>query len=578
MKKTSALIPQWQTLVLASTLTLLAGCPVSTQVKTDLGILKGAIEADGKVVSWKGIPYAQAPVDGLRWQAPRPAQPWDGVRSATEFGNACMQIGSIYGPSANGGVPDMSTRDTIDQPIGSEDCLYLNIWRPASNKKKLPVVLYVHGGSNMVGAASLYRGTELAKQDVVFVSLNYRLNLFGWLNHPALKVAEEGADPFAALTNSGNYATLDVLQAARFVHDNIDAFGGDPDNVTLVGQSAGASNAYSLMVSPLAAGLFHQVAMLSPGLMNQSPQTSFDYTNGLLMALALQSGLATDPDSAALWLMSQTPEQLRAFLYSRTPQELTMATTLDPRLGLTPAILRDGLVQPEDPDAAVASGQFNNVPVMMGVTEEEGKLFTRRAFNVNDYQRWTWMLEFNPDEPDTTPHSLEELIIPALLPVDRPQQGACGAEDFVVGGYNAYANLCGAPGTSLQFRQLQDYLLLPLLATQQSALYAYQWSWDQQSEPWRTVYGSAHGSDVPFLLGQFDTPLFSHGYSRLNAPGREQLSESLMDAVVAFAKTGNPNHAGLPVPWSPWSPLPGQPKRLILDANDQVQTIEMSVQ
>ncbi|HEX4940758.1 MAG TPA: carboxylesterase family protein [Candidatus Kapabacteria bacterium] len=567
-----------QPLALVCATGLLTGCPHDIYLKTGLGVLRGTLEDNGKVVSWKGVPYAQAPVGDLRWQAPRPAQPWHGVRDARDFGSACTQIGSMYGPPAQGSVVDINLRDVFDKPVGSEDCLFLNLWRPASKKKNLPVVLFIHGGSHMVGTSSYYRGDRLAQEDMIFISVNYRLNLFGWLNHPALKVADDGSDPLAPLTNSGNFATLDLIQALQFVRNHIDEFGGDPDNVTIMGQSAGASSVFSLLVSPLAQGLFDKAVMLSPGLINQSPETSFNYANGLLVALALQAGLATDADSAAVWLATQTPQQLRAFLYSRTPQQLVTATQLDPRLSLTPAILRDGLVQPADPNAAVASGQFNNVPVLVGLTQEEGKLFTRPAFLITSQERWTLMQTFNPDDPASTPTTLEQIVRPELLPADRPQQGTCGAEDFIVGGYNAYANLCGSPFPTALFRQFQDQALLPLLAMHQPALYAYHWGWNQQPEPWRTVYGAAHGSDVPFLLGLFDTPLFAHGYTQQNAPGRQALSDHALQALAAFAKTGDPNHADLPVAWLPWSPAPGAPKRLLLDADDEHALLDMSAQ
>ena len=555
---------------------LLSGCPLQgPYLKTGLGVLRGDISDHGKTVSWKGVPYAQAPVGDLRWQAPRAPQSWRGVRDAREFGNSCSQIGSMYGPPAQGSVVDINLRDVFDQPVGNEDCLYLNIWRPASKKKNLPVVLYIHGGSHMVGTGFYYRGNKLARENVLFISVNYRLNLFGWLNHPALKVADDGSHPNAALTNSGNFATLDLIQALHFVQGHIEEFGGDPNNVTIMGQSAGASAVFSLLVSPLAEGLFHKAVMLSPGLLNQTSENSFNYTNGLLMALALQAGLATDTDTAQQWLISQSPAQLREFLYSRTTAQLQRATQLDPRLSLTPAILKDGLVQPQDPTSAVASGQFNNVPVLMGLTEEEGKLFTRPAFIVTNQERWTLMQTFNPDDPASTPVTLEQLIRPDLLPADRPQQGTCGAEDFVMGGYNDFANKCGGLGPTVQFQQLQDQALLPLLALHQPALYAYHWGWNQQPEPWRTVYGAAHGGDIPFLLGMFDTALFNNGYSEQNEPGRKGLSNVMLHALTHFARTGDPNHNGLATDWLPWSPAPGAPKRLHLDANDQQPQVEM---
>jgi para-nitrobenzyl esterase len=221
----------------------LATCRMDDTVKIDSGLVKGGVS--GGILSFKGIPYAAPPVHSYRWRAPQPVIPWTGVRDATAFGNDCMQ-----------------TEDPGDNALRttpSEDCLVLNIWRPATASlwEKLPVLVWIHGGAYLVGGSSpaIYEGDGFARQGIVFVSFNYRLGRFGFFAHPALIKANEGS--------VGNFAYMDQIEALRWVKRNIAAFGGDPNAVTLMGESAGGISVIALLTSPKARGLFQRAIVLS---------------------------------------------------------------------------------------------------------------------------------------------------------------------------------------------------------------------------------------------------------------------------------------------------------------------------
>jgi len=228
----------------------------SPQVKTSSGVVEGKEEET--VRAFLGIPYAAPPVGDLRWKPPVPAAKWSGVRKAAEFGAHCMQ-GDVFG--------DMVFRD----PGGSEDCLSLNVWVPSKpSSSKLPVMVWIYGGGFVAGTTSEARqdGTHLAQKGVVVVSLNYRLGIFGFLVHPEL-AKESGHN------SAGNYGLLDQLLALTWVHENIAAFGGDPENVTIFGESAGSFSVSAQMASPLAKGLF-QKAIGESGAAFHSEGLSFE--------------------------------------------------------------------------------------------------------------------------------------------------------------------------------------------------------------------------------------------------------------------------------------------------------------
>ncbi|MEL6926684.1 MAG: carboxylesterase family protein, partial [Bacteroidota bacterium] len=226
-------------------------------VTTDKGQVAGSFNADKSLRIFKGIPFAAPPVGDLRWRAPQEATAWEGVRSCTAFGASPIQ---------NKPVPFYCwTEEFIAQPEPlSEDCLYLNVWTPATEpESKLPVFVWIYGGGLVSGSANcdIYDGAEMAKQGVVFVSLNYRVGAMGFMAHPALSAAAESG-------TSGNYGLLDQMAALRWVQRNIAAFGGDPNNVTIAGQSAGAFSVNALIASQRSKDLFHKAILQSGGLLS----------------------------------------------------------------------------------------------------------------------------------------------------------------------------------------------------------------------------------------------------------------------------------------------------------------------
>ncbi len=237
------------------------------KVKTKQGWVEGIPGCNQAVSLFRGIPYAAPPVGELRWKAPQPVQPWDGVLKAYKFTNICWQerVGS------EGGGDGIGTEFyCVPHPM-SEDCLYVNVWTPAiTGDEKLPVGVYFHGGGHSTGYGFLncYDGEGFAKRDCVFVTVTHRLNVFGYIAHPWL-TAEDTEHH-----SSGNYGSLDLVAALKWVHENIAAFGGDPDKVTIFGQSGGGGKVQTMIASPLAKGLFHRAIMQSGGgLSNRSRVT-----------------------------------------------------------------------------------------------------------------------------------------------------------------------------------------------------------------------------------------------------------------------------------------------------------------
>jgi para-nitrobenzyl esterase len=216
---------------------------------------------------WKGISYATPPVGPLRWKAPLDPTPWIGTRKARKFGNSAAQIMPIIGPT------------------GSEDCLYLNVWHPKTSETELPVYLYIHGGGNSIGTSAdvIYHGKAVVeKSNLVYVSVNYRLGAMGWFIHPA--ITSNGSPE----EKGGNFGTLDLIKALEWVRDNITAFGGDPDNVTIAGESGGAFNVLSLLISPSAKGLFHHPIAESGLSFIWSIKTAEDQSLDLLISLLIK--------------------------------------------------------------------------------------------------------------------------------------------------------------------------------------------------------------------------------------------------------------------------------------------------
>jgi para-nitrobenzyl esterase len=569
-------------LVLA-TLCALNGCggsddPQPTLRATSFGRVQGSDDsATTGTYAWKGVPFAKAPTGALRWKAPVDPDVWTDTKSTTKFASACVQYGRIYGPGANN-TYDTTIATTLNQAVGSEDCLYLNIWRPANDDGNLPVVVFIHGGSNVSGytADPVYDGATLAKTaNTVVVTANYRLGIFGWLNLPQLKEGTNSAD------DSGNYATLDNIKALQFINKNIANFGGDPTNVTVIGQSAGAINVYALLTSPLMVNattkLMHKAMPMSGGLSLASnlplgsiptlnpASVALAQGNALLNNLLIGDALATDTASAQAYVATQTSAQIAAYLRSKSPATLltTLLTKLAP-LGLAGSgPIPEGTVLPIDPVSAINAGNYLKVPVLASNTRDEAKLFpTFLALSpalggvsgrlVSDATLFTTQFNYNPNAPATI--TIDQWIPAQYLPVATP-----------VTGFNAKTDLLN----SVFFIASRDNILNALKA-QQPGVWYYRFDWDEEPAPWNDIYGAAHAFDLPFVFGNFGPSLFANvANSTANGPGRLDLSNAMMKSVAAFARTGDPNNSTLGVTWPAW------PNQLKFDATASAKSISV---
>jgi len=316
----------------------------SRPVTIETGALRGT-DAQG-VISYKGIPFAAPPVGDLRWRMPQSAAGWSGVRDASHYGHDCMQ------------QPFPSDAAPLGTPP-AEDCLYANIWKPAKAARKLPVMVWIYGGGFVNGGASppTYSGAELARQGIMVVSFNYRLGRFGTFAHPALT----RADPDHGLL--ANYGYLDQIAALQWVQRNIAAFGGDPANVTIVGESAGGMSVHALLTSPIAQGLFGRAVIQSGGPMKLGDATLAS-AETIGSAFAAAKGIAADDPQALSKLRALSPEQMT--------DGLNMADLFRPAAGAktfgSPIV--DGRIA-VDSVAAYQVGRFSKVPVMVGATSAD---------------------------------------------------------------------------------------------------------------------------------------------------------------------------------------------------------------
>lgn len=478
--------------------------------------------ADGAAHVWLGIPYAAAPMGDLRWRAPRQAASWSGTREGLSFGHACPQIASPLG-----GAPE----DLTGQLWGNEDCLFLNVYtprRPAeAGSGKLPVMVWIHGGGNTVGHSGFYDGAPLAAaHDVVVVTVNYRLGPLGWFLHPAL-------DDGDVLDASGNYGILDLQSALQWVQANITAFGGDPDRVTVFGESAGGSNIFALLVSPLSEGLLHGAIVqsggtgsssaeraLNPNDAPQAPGAPFSSSEILLRLLGHEQ---CDRRCALELMQTSAAAELAGHLRNLEVADLfALYSDGEGLLGpASPTVIRDGHVLP-DREFIQLLGEpegFLHVPMILGTNRDEPKIF----------------MVFSP----------EHVVRFAGLPLWRRDARL----------YDLYAEY---GGLAWQLRGVTE----PATRLRQAGLpvWAYRWDWDEQGRRFGIdlsgLLGAAHGLEIPFVFGHWDVGrlsglLFHNG----NAPGREALSGRMMAYWAGFARDLDPGQGadGQGPHWEPWS-------------------------
>jgi len=500
---------------------------------TTAGDVVGFIDRFG-ARAWKGIPFAAAPEGDLRWRAPQPPAAWTGTRETLVAGNMCPQMKSLL--SGDAGDPDSAI-------AGVEDCLYLNVWSP-SNASRLPVMFWIHGGGNSIGEGSPYNGSALAtRQDVVVVTINYRMGPFGWFAHSDLNRGNP-------LDDSGNYGTLDVIFALEWVRDNIRNFGGDPNNVTVFGESAGAYNTLAMMASPLAEGLFHRAIVQSGGFQTTSMGRAGNYASDgghpmsakeITAALLVADGTVADAESARAYQSDLGSSQLRQYLYEKTPEEI-FALFDGGGFGMinVPDNFGDGHVLPDMTTEAIFSSAENHnmVPVILGTNRDEPSLFMVRS-----------------------PAYVENFlgVFPSLKDQDRYLRAVkYGALSWKERGVDSLANYMTAAGNP--------------------DVYTYRFDWDEEGSimgyDLSVALGAAHGLEIPFVFGDFDGGL-GLGYLYEDSPGKDALAASMMSYWTQFATTGNPGTGrdSNEVPWLSWGSN-GQ-RSILLDTVDD-QGIRMS--
>jgi len=491
--------------------------PVITLAQGD--IQSGLDHDNAGILQVNGIPFAAPPIGQLRWRAPQPALGWDGVRDGTQFGAECMQMragsGEFLRDLLNGlGLNAVQRHlaavvlESAPPPLESEDCLFLNVRSANIGGDALqPVMVWIHGGSHQAGAGSqsLYQANQLVEQGVVLVTINYRLGVFGYIAHPALSAD----DPRGV---SGNYGLLDQVAALAWIRDNIAAFGGDPANVTIFGESAGAQSVTEVMSTPLSQGLFHK-AILQSGASTYNVnglttaidgrltmhQAGLDFFDGLVAANASAADLRAIP---AAEIIAHIPNKMHLGGYA------------------LPTV--DGLVIPNLMGQAIGEGSIHNVPILAGYNADEGTLF------YDSLQRPTLLV---PDFPEALSERLAYLseiygdadaeALIALYGLDHPETYQSAETDML--------------GDDL-FGVHMRYLAAANTA-QGEPSYLYHFT---RVPPSRTqTIGAFHAAEIFFV---FDSHSPLSGLSDAD----EALTEAMGRYWTNFARTGNPNGAGLP--------------------------------
>jgi para-nitrobenzyl esterase len=465
-------------------------------VTVESGKLAGAT-ADG-VLSFKGIPYAAPPVGELRWKAPQPVAAWTGTRDAKAFGSDCAQK-----PFPTDAAPSRASF--------SEDCLYLNVWRPADAGQNLPVMVWIHGGGFVNGGSSpaIYDGSNLAKQGVVLVSFNYRLGRFGFFGFPAL-TAENPNGP------NGNYGTMDQVAALKWLKANIAAFGGDPDNVTVFGESAGGASVHTLLTTPLAAGLFHKAIIESGGgrgalmglryLSKDSPQSPSAETIGVNFARA--NGIeGTGPEALAA---------LRALPADKVVNGLSMLNMTATQTYGGPMI--DGQIVTENPDDAYRAGRMAKVPIMIGANSADIGFTDAKtmdeAFAVFGADKDKAATAYDPDRAGDV-HLVSHSVAMDKLMIEPAR---LTAQLFTDQGLPAY-----------QYR-------FSYVAPSAAAFFAANPMMAQFS-----VKGAQHASEIPYVFNTVDA-----AFGNAVTPADEAMAKDASAYWIAFAKSGNPNGGDQP--------------------------------
>jgi para-nitrobenzyl esterase len=476
------------------------GIPIPTPVvKTRSGPVQGLI--DNGVHAFKGIPYGAPPIGKLRFMPPQPAKPWTETYDASDFGAPAMQVAGGTSVVANNDFSFQMHRvftTPSEMKVMNEDCLYLNVWTPAPDGRKRPVMVWIHGGGFAYGSGSqpIYQCDGLARHwDVVSVSLNHRLNVFGYLN-----LAEAFGSDYAS---SGTVGMQDLVLALQWIRGNAEAFGGDPDNVMIMGQSGGGTKVSTLLAMPSAKGLFHKAAIQSgPGLTLGRAGPAAAQAKRLLDALGIKPG-----DRAAL-------ESVPAPMILEALGKLGGGGFGGPGSG--PIV--DGVAIPRDPFTPDAPAVSADVPILVGWAKDEWTIFTAGE---------PWFGKMT-----------EADLQARVKPLGEPGRKLLAA---IRRAYPHYSpTYLWVQMISVRVLQGSEILASRKAAQGRAPAYVYTISWETPAGG--GVFKTPHTMEIPFTLYSFDKVREYVG----EGPEPKIMADQMAGAWVAFARTGKPDHAGIP--------------------------------
>ncbi|NNU16242.1 carboxylesterase family protein [Parvularcula sp. ZS-1/3] len=468
----------------------------------DTGEVVGFIEENGAHV-WRGLPYAADTSGENRWRAPQPVGAWEGTREALTFSEPCPQIATPFTQ-----LPGFVNGELE----GSEDCLALDVYTPGDvGEGDLPVMVWIHGGSNVSGASQLYRGHNLAvNENVIVISVQYRLGPLGFFSHPGLD------DDAQELKGAANFAILDLIAALEWVQRNAEAFGGDPDNVTIFGESAGAHNVNALLVSPLSDDLFHG-AIIQSGLVSS---TTIPEARGQTGEEPNPSDIVVDALGGADKLRTVTVDDVFAAYEKEDGQWMNL-----------PRMIEDGVTIPAEPMAGLVKdpSAIKDVPIITGTNRDEMKLF----------------------------FAFDERLTKSVLGVFRVPRD----KDL----YNAASEYSSRVWRTLAVHQVAG----ALVDQGKYDVYTYRFDWDEGGKflimDLGELLGAGHAIEIPFVFNRFDLLGDADGimFNDKNKEGREGLSRAMGSYWANFARGGIPrSRAGS---WRPYGAVGGS---IVLDSEN----------
>jgi len=497
---------------------------ISNHAQTAQGYVQGLVQStkygkvqglqEGQTLIWKGISYAKAPVGELRWKAPQDPEVWDGIFDATK--NAKVATQSKF--------PAPGT-------MGSDDCLNLDIYRPDTNQKNLPVLVYVHGGNNQTGTSTELMPNKLAvNANCVVVSINYRLDLLGFNNLPALKTGNP-------LEDSGNYALLDMAKSLDWIKQNAVAFGGNPENITVSGFSAGGRDVMAMLISPIFKDKFQKAISFSGGMTVADSADSTKVIAKAIAKLVVQDKVKETEVAAYEWLLQNTPE-VKAYLYNLPTERLVnLIGNADIRMSAFPHLYADGVVVPKE---GFATPKYNNVPLIMLTGSTEFSFFAMYSpYFVAAQQQKTLLSD---------PKMHNEVSF--AIKYGSKLYGLFNAEESATkmfGKYKAPIYTCDI-----------------------------DWGTDETvvGKEMAELIGSHHGIFLPFLTDE-NTQIRKMFPEAFNNQGVQDLTVKFQKYISNFLWSGNPNSDGL-VKWEAWKNANKGPSQFVFNADKDKAIVKMS--